>query len=275
MNTLLQPAQGLVYAYAAFFINQAKITLYYRGRVLLWSVANTLIIFVLYFLWRAVYANSSVPVLAGFNLRQVITYVMLSSTIIEAISGNWSGLIALRLQEGRIVTDLVRPVDFQALLLAEQASDTILRLIVAVPIWLVLYLLVGVQLPSSWDAAGLFLLSCAMAYLIAYLIDFTVDLVAFYSTDTMGLGLARRVVVAFLAGGYIPIAFFPGWLQTLSSYLPFQAIVFLPLQIYLGQVLPDLAWRSLLIQLFWFVVLLITSRLLFRIAVRKVTVQGG
>ena len=79
----------------------------------------------------------------------------------------------------------------------------------------------------------------------------------------------------FLTGVVVPFTFFPGWFQAAVAWLPFQAISYVPVMIYLGKRQgPDLA-QGLLLQVGWAVVLTIAARLVWRVATRHVTVQGG
>lgn len=68
---------------------------------------------------------------------------------------------------------------------------------------------------------------------------------------------------------------FPDWFQTVSLYLPFASLVYVPVAIYTGEIAASGIWPSILIQLGWVAAFFIFVRLLFAYAVRKVTVFGG
>jgi ABC-2 type transport system permease protein len=67
----------------------------------------------------------------------------------------------------------------------------------------------------------------------------------------------------------------PDWLRGLCQSLPFVQALYVPVSLLSGITPLSEAPRLWLIQLAWLAGLLIASRLVFRIAVRKVTVQGG
>ena len=73
----------------------------------------------------------------------------------------------------------------------------------------------------------------------------------------------------------LPLSFYPLWFQKLSTVLPFQASVYLPTQIFLGRISGREAVHTLLLQVVWVVILWFLAKILFRFAVRKVTIQGG
>ena len=70
-------------------------------------------------------------------------------------------------------------------------------------------------------------------------------------------------------------AMMPEWLRTIAAALPFSQAVYLPVSVLSGLTpLVELP-RIWLLQMGYAAVLLIASRLVFRRAVRVVTVQGG
>ena len=68
---------------------------------------------------------------------------------------------------------------------------------------------------------------------------------------------------------------FPGWLQTITNFLPFAQVVYTPIALLSGILPPEQAPRLWVIQLAWAAGLLVASRLFFNFSVRKITVQGG
>jgi ABC-2 type transport system permease protein len=79
----------------------------------------------------------------------------------------------------------------------------------------------------------------------------------------------------FFSGSLIPLAMLPERLSALVYSLPFAQALYVPLSILSGIQPLSAVPHLLLIQIAWLVGLLVLSRLVFRLAVRKVTVQGG
>jgi len=82
-------------------------------------------------------------------------------------------------------------------------------------------------------------------------------------------------IILLLSGKVIPLWLFPKKIQTMIGFLPFQYVYQTPLSIYIGQVQPDEAAVSMLIQFVWIV--LFTALLCFgwSRARKRVLVQGG
>ena len=83
------------------------------------------------------------------------------------------------------------------------------------------------------------------------------------------------VVVNFLSGTYVPIAFFPGIFKTIASYLPFAGMAQNPILILLMKVDYITALKYIGLSAIWVVILELFAKLLFTHASKKVTVQGG
>ena len=58
---------------------------------------------------------------------------------------------------------------------------------------------------------------------------------AFWIVDVRGPNQLGMLTAHFLCGAYLPIVFFPGWLEGLCRVLPFAYMVQVPIEIWLGQ----------------------------------------
>jgi len=95
---------------------------------------------------------------------------------------------------------------------------------------------------------------------------------AAFTEHTVGIQRAKNVMVDLLGVVLIPLTFFPHWAQPLLAWLPFQAITYTPVAMYLGKVN---VLGGLTIQLGWAVLLYLLVRLMWSKALDVLTVQGG
>ena len=79
----------------------------------------------------------------------------------------------------------------------------------------------------------------------------------------------------FLAGQVIPLPFFPEKIRKIVELLPFAAMQNTPLRIYVGDITGAAIWQTILLQLFWLLVMSVGGKLLMNKALRNVVVQGG
>jgi ABC-2 type transport system permease protein len=133
-------------------------------------------------------------------------------------------------------------------------------------------LLFNVALPGrllDWLA---FVVSVNLAIVVSFGWRFLLNLTAFWVLDIRGTSMLGILVLNFFSGFLVPLAFFPNWLRTIAEWLPFRAIVMVPVEVFLGQ---RSAGNALAIQLTWVVVMLLLGKLVLHASVRKLVVQGG
>jgi ABC-2 type transport system permease protein len=126
--------------------------------------------------------------------------------------------------------------------------------------------------PVVWAAFGLCLL---LGHGVIFMFDWLFSCVAFYTTETWGWQMLRSGFSQFFSGKLIPIAIFPPVLFFIANALPFAQTIYVPASVLSGITPIHDVPRVVAIQVAWLVGLAWASRLLFTIALRKVTVQGG
>ena len=101
------------------------------------------------------------------------------------------------MQEGKLAMNLIRPVDFQMVMIADAAGQSAFRAILfTVPISVVLALIFPAQAPGVGRRPELlFLLSAAMSFFLVAGLNFLVGLVAIRSKSILGLLRAKYLVV--------------------------------------------------------------------------------
>lgn len=210
---------------------------------------------------------------AGYDPSRTVTFVWIGQGLIAVVLIWGNSDFGERVRSGDVAVDLLRPVDLQAALLAEDLGRAGFALLsrFSFP------LLVGsaffeLTLPSSalrWAAFGL---SVLLAVLVSFAIRFLLNLVAFWLLDWRGLLSVHGAVSTVLAGLAIPIAFFPGWARVAIWATPFPAIIQVPIDIATGR---GTAGPLLTHQLIWALALLAAGRLVLARAVRTLVIQGG
>ncbi|MCB8923065.1 MAG: hypothetical protein H6662_15875 [Ardenticatenaceae bacterium] len=231
-----------------------------------------LVIFVAF--WTAVYAEQST--IGGLNLQQTLSYIILAQIFLPAIDATSTiYYFGDLMREGRVGVELLRPVDFQAANYVGSVTRIAISLVTQMPLALVAWLLFRFQLPSDPLVWLAFLLTLLLGNAVLFCFDWILACVSFYSTETWGLSVLRFGVATFFSGSLVPLTMMPTWLRSIAAAMPFAQALYMPVSI-LGGITPLAAVpRIWLTQLVYLLVLGYLSRLVFRVSVRKVTVQGG
>ena len=130
-------------------------------------------------------------------------------------------------------------------------------------------------LPADPIRLGLFAVSMMLTLGVIVSLLMLLDISAFFTVNSMGSRIVAAVTVDFLAGGIIPVPFFPATLRTIVEYSPFGAMQNMPLLIFNGQLYGSALIRGLILQVFWLIVLFALGRLWMHRALRRVVAQGG
>lgn len=248
----------------------------YRAFFVFTIVSNLIFTGIIYFLWKAIYASDADGIINGMTFTQTFIYLSLAGTMTSILHSSLDWYMSFHMKSGSIAQFFTRPMDFQGLIYASCAGDILTNMtILLLPSCVLVYIISGGAIKLGWNIL-FFLIALFLAALLALTFDFIIGLISFYTESVWGISTLKDCVISLLAGGIIPIAFFPDSLRRVVECLPFQAMYNLPLQILINK---DYAVSDylnlLLLQLFWIAVLLIVSRVFYTVARRAVTVNGG
>ena len=248
----------------------------YRIYFLFTIISNLIFMAIAFYLWKAIYAGAQTDIINGMTFTETFIYLSIAGTMTSILSTGLDWFMSFSMKSGEISKFFTRPMDFQLMFFASSAGDILTNIIIMLlPSCIIVFFVTDGAIRLGWNIL-FFLISLLLAAVLCLCFDFIIGLISFYTESIWGISALKDGVVTLLAGGIIPIAFFPETFRKIIEYLPFQAIYNLPLQILINSELtiPNYL-RILLLQLFWVVVLLIVSRIFYKFARRAITINGG
>lgn len=260
-------------AYLQFAGMGAKTNFAYRSNIVFQLLGVLVQVYLLKIVWTAVYRHHTS--INHIPLQVLLSYLTQANLQTWILTPRITDFLRRRVRTGEIALDMAKPIDFLGQLFALQFGLTlglIPFVLVGIPLALVGG---GMQLPASVGAALLYLVSLFLAYLIVSLIGVLMGLMSMWMVEVTGIQLIYRFVNQFFAGALVPLWFFPPILHTVATLLPFQAIAFLPVSIYLGQLQPGEIVDTFATQLSWIIILYVLTRITWYKAQRHIMVQGG
>jgi ABC-2 type transport system permease protein len=214
--------------------------------------------------------------IAGYSVKEASTYVWLGQAYIAPLAIMGGMELADRVKNGDIAVDLARPVDLQASWWARDVGRAAFALLSRGLLPLVIGgVTVGLQLPTTWTAYPLGVLSLLIAVSISFTLRFIVNLTAFWVLDIRGFLSLYFVAIGLLSGFLVPVHFFPPWLATIAYATPAPSLLQLPIDVMSGRVVGGAALTTLAIQAAWLAGMVALARLVQRAAARRLVVQGG
>jgi ABC-2 type transport system permease protein len=214
--------------------------------------------------------------LHGYSTATMSTYVWLSQGMLGSVNLNGRTDLALRVKDGQVAVDFLRPVDLQGATIASEAGASLFALLPrGLPSVVLGAVVVGMQMPT----AGVFYLLGAVSLLLGIVISAaTVYLIAvagFWLVETRGLQMLYMIASGFLGGLYVPIALFPHWLRIVAAATPFPSIMMYPINVLSGLGGAASAAGLVLTQIAWLAGVAVFGQMLTRAGRRRLEVQGG
>ncbi|MCL1882417.1 MAG: ABC transporter permease [Defluviitaleaceae bacterium] len=228
--------------------------------------------------FAAFYAEN--PAAFPMTWEQTIAYIWMQQAFVSLFFiWFWENDIVESVESGSIAYELVRPMDlfnrWAMTIAASRISRCLLR---AVPIFAVAFILPArFRLIPSMDlyTFAIFLVSMVLSLGVVISFSMLIYISAFYTINSLGVRIVVGVAADFLAGGYIPIPFFPDTVRTIVEFSPFGAMQNMPLLIFSGYLAGAGLMRGMALQIFWFLALVLIGRILMARSLRRVVTQGG
>lgn len=214
--------------------------------------------------------------LHGYDTASMSTYVWLSQGMLGSVNLSGRTDLALRVKDGQVAIDFLRPVDLQAATIATEAGGSLFALLPrGLPSVLLGAVTVGILMPASAVFYVLGAVSMLLGIVISAATVYLIAVAGFWLVETRGLQILYMLASGFLGGLYVPIALFPHWLRILAAATPFPSIMMYPIDVLSGFGGAGNAAELVLAQLAWLTGMAAAGQLLTRAGRRRLEVQGG
>ncbi len=250
------------------FTTEARRMMSYRVDFWLNAVVGLIAgIVIPYFLWRAIFDASPNEEIGGYTLSGMVLYYILAALLGRVIQGPDLALtLANDIYQGELSRYLVYPTSYALFKYAQHLGAHFPGL-VQITVFGTLFALT-LDFPSEITVTTWAVVRCAVsvavANLLAFLLTYPVQTVAFWADNVWSLSVLMRFVGSLLGGLFLPLSLFPTWSHTLLSWLPFPYLFSYPVNTLLGKISPQEWAQGILIALCWCGVLILFGRALWR-----------
>ncbi|MCL2109959.1 MAG: ABC-2 family transporter protein [Oscillospiraceae bacterium] len=249
----------------------------YRIDFLFGLINGSFSVFIQFFLWTAIYGGSDSAVLYNYSYPQMIVYIIMAGILRRITTTDFEYEIADDIREGSLSRFLVQPIGYFPyrvfLFLGRKILQFAVIILLSGVILTTLYFTMGaefqlVNILATFVVVPLsLLLNCVMFYCIS--------MTAFWLTRSWGVFNGMQVVTMVLSGGVFPLDVFGEPVKAVLMHLPFQFIVYFPLNIICGNTNGSEIIYGIIAQIFWIVVVYLLSRILWRAGMKKYIAAGG
>ena len=134
---------------------------------------------------------------------------------------------------GKFLTFVMRPINHVYFAFSQKVGHRILGIIFEfIPLLLVFTLVLKIRLVPAvpvWLA-----MSVILGFVMMFLVDYCVGITAFWLTWTSGVRRMFLLMRDICSGVLVPLTLFPGFLQKVFFFLPFQYITYVPIRVFIG-----------------------------------------
>jgi len=246
----------------------------YRSSVWAFFFSKSAYLYMQFCLWNALFMSQAKVPLA-ITREETLLYVIVATVISSFMECNAIQWINGEIQTGNIAVQLIRPVNFSAMIFFRHAGESAVKFITcSLPLGIAAALFCRMPLVcKSQIAFGL--VSVLLAFAIQFVYSLIIGLMAFWLIVTWPLNMLLGAIYKLLSGSWIPCAMFPGFLKWLNSFLPFRAMYEIPVTILTREMNVQSIYSGLLVQCFWFFFLYCLMKITWKVGTKKLVVQGG
>ena len=271
---LLQEPRALLRLYAQQFKTTFASMVQYRASLFIWMIGQVLEPLVYLIVWSTV-SNGNSGSVGGYTARGFAAYYI-AFMLVNQVTYTWvMWEYEYRIRLGSLSFALLKPVHP----IHSDISDNLSSKLITLPILLVVaggFALIfhPAAAVSVW-AALVFIPALVLAFLVRFLLEWTLALAAFWTTRVNALNQVYFLLMLFLAGQIAPLTLFPQWIQIVADILPFRWMLGFPVELVLGRLTPLQALEGLGAQAAWVIISLVLIRVVWRAGVRVYSAVGA
>lgn len=249
-----------------------------------WQYRANLLMYLLYWLvspiiylavWTSI-ANSKGSV-GGLTANDFVTYYMTLLIVDQITSNTVIYSFGYKIQDGSLSGELIRPIHpMLTNALVNNVAFKMLTITGFIPVWAVLFFLYKPDF-SDVSVYGILLAVPAtiMGFLVGYLLSATITSLAFWTTRVYSIHEFYYALILLFSGQFVPLTLMPKLIQQIAQYLPFQLLIYFPIQLILGKLSQAQIITSFASGAIWLSVAILLFNIVWRSGVKRYSAVGA
>ncbi|WP_427339872.1 ABC transporter permease [Caloranaerobacter sp. DY30410] len=234
-------------------------------------ISSFLFIIIQYYLWMSIYMTTYIPL---YDFNDMFKYLLISQIISRLYPNNVSNTISKLVKDGDICLMLLKPISITRMLLFESIGVSLYRvLVIAIPVFLITSIFFSVDI-LYWENILPFFVILAFSYLFVFVFESIIGILSFYTTSLWGIQSIKFAIVTILTGRFLPISLYPDWALKIVNYLPFKVMYYTPIETLLNKSSQNI-YQIIVYQIVSIGVVFLIYKLLYKISIKKLMIQGG
>jgi ABC-2 type transport system permease protein len=180
-------------------------------------------------------------------------------------------------QDGSLSGELVKPI--HPMLTNTLVSNIAFKAIMMmgfIPVWLILTWIFKPDFSAvTWQGMLLAIPAILIGFMINFLLSGAMVSVAFWTTRVYSINEFYFAMFVLFSGQFVPLQLMPGAIRGIAQYLPFQLLIYFPIQLIQNKVSPAEIVQSFLVGLLWLVIAIVLFRWVWRAGVKRYSAVGA
>ncbi|WP_052350259.1 ABC transporter permease [Paenibacillus gorillae] len=252
-------------------------SLEYRFDFFLSIVASMFPVVVQFFVWQAVYTNSSETVINGYTFSGLMLYLVLASVVSKFVSSGFEYEIASDIKNGYLSRFIIMPISYLNYRIFRFFGQKLIHFIISLIVLFVsVTTLHGIlSFDLVYGRLFIFFLVLILAVILNFMIFYALSTVSFWLIEIWGVIISSRLVINIASGGLLPLAVLGKHTESILNFFPFKYTIFFPISILLDEVSIRQVIFGILIQIFWIILIFILARIMWGLGMKKYISAGG
>jgi ABC-2 type transport system permease protein len=249
-----------------------------------WQYRANLLMYLLYWLvspiiylavWTSI-ANTKGDV-NGFTANDFITYYMTLLIVDQITSNIVIHTFAYKIQDGTLSGELIRPVHpMLTNALVNNIAFKGLTIMGLTPIWIILFYLFRPDFSNvTLTSILLAVPAMIMGFFIGFLLSAAITALAFWTTRVYSIHEFYYALILLFSGQFVPLTLMPKLIQDISQFLPFQLLIYFPIQVILGKLSSAQIVQGYVMGVIWLVVSIAIFNWIWHNGVKRFSAVGA
>lgn len=249
-----------------------------------WQYRANLIMYLLYWLvspiiYLAVWTSiaQSKGSVNGFTANDFVTYYMTLLVVDQITSNIVIHTFAYKVQDGSLSGELIRPIHpMLTNALVNNIAFKALTIMGFIPVWIILFFLYKPDY-SHLTLTGILIAIPAMimGFLVGFLLSAAITSLAFWTTRVYSIHEFYYAMILLFSGQFVPLPLMPKLIQDVAQYLPFQLLIYFPIQLILGKLSSAQIIQGYMVGTIWLVVAISIFTWIWRNGVKRFSAVGA
>jgi ABC-2 type transport system permease protein len=213
----------------------------------------------------------------GLTVNDFTTYYMTLLIVDQITSNIVIHTFAYKVQDGSLSGELVRPIHpMLTNALVNNIAFKVLTIMGFIPIWTILYFLFKPDFSDVTLTGILFAIpAMILGFLVGFLLSASITSLSFWTTRVYSIYEFYYALQLLFSGQFVPLTLMPKFIQDVAQYLPFQLLIYFPIQLILGKLSSAQIVQGYISGMIWLTISIVVFNRIWRNGVKQYSAVGA